>query len=103
VVLTPREASFSVTKKVLFKEAIGMISSEIVCPYPPGVPLLVPGERITKGVYDYLQFLKEMGNIINGQDDKSMQTIKVVSEPKNGYSDHSAERFENHKIINLER
>lgn len=103
VVLTPREASFSVTKKVLFKEAIGMISSEIVCPYPPGVPLLVPGERITKGVYDYLQFLKEMGNIINGQDDKSMQTIKVVSEPKNGYSDHTAELFENNKIINLER
>jgi len=82
VVLTPREASFSITKKVHFKESIGMISAEVVCPYPPGIPLLAPGERITKEVYDYLMFLKEMGTIINGQDDKNLNFIKVVHETK---------------------
>jgi len=82
VVLTPRDASFSLTKKVHFKEAIGMISAEVVCPYPPGIPLLAPGERITKEVYDYLVFLKDMGTIINGQDDKNLNFIKVVHETK---------------------
>ncbi len=82
VVLTPRDASFSITKKVHFKDAIGMISAEVICPYPPGIPLLAPGERITKEVYDYLLFLKDMGTIINGQDDKNLNFIKVVQEPK---------------------
>ncbi|MFH1074525.1 MAG: aminotransferase class I/II-fold pyridoxal phosphate-dependent enzyme [Candidatus Firestonebacteria bacterium] len=82
VVLTPREAAFSITRKVHFKEAIGMISAEVVCPYPPGIPLLTPGERITKEVYEYLMFLKDMGTIINGQDDKNLNFIKVVHETK---------------------
>ncbi len=59
-----------------------MISAEVICPYPPGIPLLAPGERITKEVYDYLLFLKDMGTIINGQDDKNLNFIKVVQEPK---------------------
>ncbi|MEI7905573.1 MAG: aminotransferase class I/II-fold pyridoxal phosphate-dependent enzyme [Candidatus Firestonebacteria bacterium] len=78
VVLSPRDASFSNTKKIQFKEAIGMVSAEIICPYPPGIPVLAPGEKITKEVYEYIMFLKNLGNVINGQDDKNLNTVKVV-------------------------
>lgn len=103
VVLTPREASFSVTKKVPFKDAIGLICAEIVSPYPPGIPLLVPGERITKEVYDYLHLLKELGNIINGQDDKKLQTIKVVCETRHEVNGLAQVAFDFNKIIELKR
>lgn len=103
VALSPREASFSITKKVPFKDAIGLISAEIVCPYPPGIPLLIPGERITKEVYNYLHLLKDMGNIINGQDDKSLQTIKVVCETRHETHDLTQNILEFDKIIELKR
>ena len=94
VVLTPREAAFSVTKKIPFKEAIGMVSAELICPYPPGIPVLAPGERITKEVYEYLMYLRDLGNMINGQDDKTLQTVKVVAEarPENGHGLFEADK-----------
>jgi lysine decarboxylase len=101
VVLTPREAAFSITKKVPFKDAIGLISAEVISPYPPGIPLLIPGERITKEVYDYLNLLKELGNIINGQDDKRLQTIKVVCETRHEINGFIQSTFEFDKIINF--
>lgn len=103
VALTPREATFAITKKVPFKDAIGMISAEIVCPYPPGIPLLIPGEKITREVYNYLHLLKDMGNIINGQDDKSLQTIKVVCETRHETHDLTQNIFEFDKVVELKR
>jgi lysine decarboxylase len=47
VVLTPREAFLSERRRVSMREAIGQVSAEQFCPYPPGVPLLAPGERVT--------------------------------------------------------
>ncbi|MEK6646523.1 MAG: aminotransferase class I/II-fold pyridoxal phosphate-dependent enzyme [Candidatus Firestonebacteria bacterium] len=78
IAMNPRDAAFSMTKKVPFKDAIGAVSAEVVSPYPPGIPILVPGERITREIYDYLYELNNVGARINGQDDKKMQTIKVV-------------------------
>lgn len=46
--LTPREAFFRPTKKVSKSECIGKISKELVIPYPPGIPILIPGETIQK-------------------------------------------------------
>lgn len=104
VALTPREAAFSITKKVSFKEAIGMISAEVICPYPPGIPLLIPGERVTKEVCDYLHFIKDLGNIISGQDDKRLQTIKVVCETRTEMNEYIANLFEpDNKIIEIKR
>ena len=48
VVLTPREAFLSGRRRVTMAEAVGEVSAEQFCPYPPGVPLLAPGERITE-------------------------------------------------------
>lgn len=53
--LTPREAYFAETKEVELKEAAGMVAAEMVAPYPPGIPVVYPGEVITKEILDYLE------------------------------------------------
>ena len=83
-VLTPRDAFFAPTLKVPFKEAVGRISAEIVSPYPPGIPIIVPGEKVTREMVDYLREMHAVGARINGQDDPTLRTIKVVDEVRYG-------------------
>jgi arginine/lysine/ornithine decarboxylase len=79
-VLTPRKAFFSITEKVPFYASIGRICAEIISPYPPGIPILAPGEIITEEIVEYLQLIYEHGAFINGPEDIRLQTIKVVRE-----------------------
>lgn len=81
VVLTPREAVFSETKKVSLQAAVGQISAEVFSPYPPGIPLLNPGERISGEVLRYLKALHSRGGRVQGQSDPELRTIKVVDNP----------------------
>ncbi|AFY58942.1 arginine/lysine/ornithine decarboxylase [Rivularia sp. PCC 7116] len=76
--LSPRQAFFSSTQTVPIKEAINRISAETVCPYPPGIPLLIPGEIITSAVAEYLLNVKAMGGFISNCADTSLCTLKVV-------------------------
>ncbi|CAN1209304.1 aminotransferase class V-fold PLP-dependent enzyme [Tumidithrix helvetica PCC 7403] len=76
--ITPRNAFFAQRDRLLFAAAIGRISTELVCPYPPGIPILCPGEEITVDVVAYLQRVKQAGGIINGCSDPSLETIQVV-------------------------
>ncbi|MEE3716438.1 aminotransferase class V-fold PLP-dependent enzyme [Tumidithrix elongata RA019] len=76
--ITPREAFFAQRDRLLFAAAIGRISTELVCPYPPGIPILCPGEEITVDVVAYLQRVKQAGGIMNGCSDLSLETIQVV-------------------------
>ncbi len=78
VVMTPREAVFSATKKVSLKAAVGQISAEVFSPYPPGIPLLNPGERISGEILHYLKELHHRGGRVQGQSDPELRTIKVV-------------------------
>ncbi|MFM6277918.1 MAG: arginine decarboxylase, partial [Dolichospermum sp.] len=50
----------------------------IICPYPPGIPVLMPGEIITKSALEYLQEMQNMGGFITGCADETLQTLKVV-------------------------
>ncbi|KAJ9561062.1 hypothetical protein OSB04_006222 [Centaurea solstitialis] len=59
--LSPRDAFFASKKKVSFEESIGRISGELICPYPPGIPLLIPGEVITEEAASYLVEVKKKG------------------------------------------
>ena len=78
--LSPRQAFFSCTETVPIKEAINRISAETVCPYPPGIPLLIPGEIITSTVVEHLLNVKAMGGFISNCADTSLRTLKVVEE-----------------------
>ena len=75
--LTPRDAFFAERESVSIAAAIDRISAEIVCPYPPGIPLLLPGEQITREAIDYLQQVIDAGGIVTGCD-VDRGTVQVV-------------------------
>jgi lysine decarboxylase len=64
--LTPREAFFAPHETVELDVSSGRLSSEIVTVYPPGIPILVPGEVVTGEVTDYLDSVSRMGGIVDG-------------------------------------
>ncbi len=76
--ISPRDAFFGNIGRVPFQQAVGQVCAEIVSPYPPGIPILVPGEEITQAAVDYLLLVHEAGGFINGPEDVRLQTIKVV-------------------------
>jgi lysine decarboxylase len=77
-VLSPRDALFGNTCMVPFDDSENMICAEIVTFYPPGIPLLCPGERISREIIDYCIRLQEAGLHISGPEDYTLKTIKVV-------------------------
>ena len=77
-VLSPRDALFGTTCMVPFDHSAGMVCAEIVTFYPPGIPILCPGEAITQDIIDYCQLLKKGGMHISGPEDCTLKTIKVV-------------------------
>lgn len=76
--LCPREAFFAATETLPMEQTSEYISAELVCPYPPGIPVLMPGEVITPAAIDYLQKILAMGGFISGCTDTSLRTLKVV-------------------------
>ncbi|GAA6615151.1 aminotransferase class I/II-fold pyridoxal phosphate-dependent enzyme [Scytonema sp. NUACC26] len=78
--LSPREAFFAATETLPLKETTERICAEIVCPYPPGIPVLMPGEIITTAALDYLQQIQRTGGFISGCTDSSLQKLKVVKD-----------------------
>jgi arginine decarboxylase len=59
-------------------EAVGRISAESIAGYPPGVPGLLPGERVTAEVIDYLRELTVAGARLHGASDPSFATVRVL-------------------------
>lgn len=78
IVLTPQEAFYSNKRSVPLESSLGEISSEFVMAYPPGIPILAPGERITKDVLDYIFYAKEKGSFLTGTQDLNIENINVV-------------------------
>lgn len=76
--MSPRQAFFAATETLPLKETCDRISAEIISPYPPGIPLLMPGEIITKSILDYLEHIQAMGGFINGFTDAESGNIQVV-------------------------
>lgn len=76
--ISMRAAYYSIKRKVKLKDAVGMISSEMASPYPPGIPILLPGEIITPEIIEGIYFYKNCGIHINGLSDKSVEYIDVV-------------------------
>ena len=76
--LTPREVYFGKCDRISIDKAIGRISAESLCPYPPGIPLVCIGEEITFEVVEMLQAILRSGGVINGASDDSLKTILVV-------------------------
>lgn len=80
VVTTPRGALYAEREKAVFDEAEGRISAEVVTFYPPGIPVLCPGERITREAIDYCRRRQRAGLFVSGPMDRSLTTIFVQKE-----------------------
>ncbi|HYJ75761.1 MAG TPA: ornithine decarboxylase, partial [Kineosporiaceae bacterium] len=78
-VMLPRDAFFGRTESVPADEAPGRIAAELATPYPPGVPVLVPGDLITKEAVEYLRSGVAAGMQLPDPADPSLDTIKVVA------------------------
>lgn len=78
--ISPREAFFANNKSLNFEDSIGYISAETICPYPPGIPILIPGETITAEALEYLKKVIHFGGIITGNSDSTLKTLKVIRE-----------------------
>ena len=76
--ISPREAFFAVRETLPIEQTRDRISTELVCPYPPGIPVLLPGEVITSEAIDYLQKVQAGGGFISGCADANLRTLEVV-------------------------
>ena len=78
VALPPREAFLGAAELVGVDDAVGRISCESIASYPPGVPALLPGERISAETVTYLRELADSGARLHGASDPTFQTINVL-------------------------
>ncbi|MDJ1185841.1 aminotransferase class I/II-fold pyridoxal phosphate-dependent enzyme [Roseofilum casamattae] len=76
--LSPRQAFFSSTETLPIEQTDERISAEMICPYPPGIPAIMPGEMINMSALDYLQQVLALGGTITGCSDPTLKTLKVV-------------------------
>ncbi|MGI3785099.1 MAG: aminotransferase class I/II-fold pyridoxal phosphate-dependent enzyme [Janthinobacterium lividum] len=79
IVLPPREAFFAPVATLDVQQAVGRVSAELVAPYPPGVPVLAPGERITVEAVAGLEAAARAGTRIAYAADPTMHTLRVVA------------------------
>lgn len=78
LVLSPQEAFYSERKSLTLDESVGQVCGEFVMCYPPGIPIMAPGERITREIVDYIQFAKERGCSLQGTEDPEVNHINVI-------------------------
>ena len=83
LVLSPQEAFYSERRSLTLDESVGQVCGEFVMCYPPGIPILAPGERITQGLVDYIQFAKERGCSLQGTEDPEVNHINVIKRKEN--------------------
>lgn len=78
VIVSPRDAFFARKKKVALMDSPGEISGESVMAYPPGIPIVTPGERITTQMVEHISFLKSQHGLITDTADPDVNTIQVL-------------------------
>jgi arginine decarboxylase len=76
--LSPRSVSFAAQETVPWAQAIDRMSAELICPYPPGIPVLYPGGIITAADLEYLRQIQAAGGHITGCTDPDLKTLRVV-------------------------
>ncbi|MCR5805784.1 MAG: aminotransferase class V-fold PLP-dependent enzyme [Oscillospiraceae bacterium] len=78
IVLSPKEAFYGQQERVPIMESAGRISCEFVMCYPPGIPLIAPGELLTPEILENIDFSKKRGCFMTGTEDMDIEYIKVI-------------------------
>jgi arginine decarboxylase len=80
LVMTPREAFLGAQEVVPAAQAVGRVAAESLATYPPGIPNVLPGERLTAGTLAYIARTLELGGSVRGASDRHLHTVRVVAE-----------------------
>ena len=80
LVMSPREAFLGPQEVVPIAEAAGRVAAESLAAYPPGIPNVLPGERMTAETLDYVLATLEHGGTLRGASDRRLETIRVAVE-----------------------
>lgn len=75
---TPRKAFYAKKRSLPLDEAAGQVCSEFVMCYPPGIPILAPGELITPEIIEYIRYAKEKGCQMTGTEDINIERLNVL-------------------------
>lgn len=78
MIVSPRDAFYNSKKSIKLEEAAGEIAGEMVMAYPPGIPVICLGEKITSDMIDYIKLLKEQRCQLQGTSDPKVDYIKVL-------------------------
>lgn len=78
LVIMPQQAFYSNKRALPIAESAGHVCCEFVMCYPPGIPILAPGELITPDIVDYISYAKEKGCLLTGPEDMSIEHINVL-------------------------
>ncbi|HEX3029524.1 MAG TPA: arginine decarboxylase, partial [Clostridia bacterium] len=78
MIVSPRDAFYSTKKTVSLDESVGEIAGEIVMAYPPGIPVICMGERVTKEIVDYIKVLKAEKCELQGAADPYVNYLRVL-------------------------
>ena len=78
VVISPQEAFYSRKKSVRLEDSVGCVCSEFIMCYPPGIPILAPGERVTEDIIRYIQYAKAKGCSMTGPEDPEINNINIL-------------------------
>lgn len=78
VAMAPQDAFYSEKEPLKIEESVGRICTEFVMCYPPGIPILAPGEEITAEIIDYIVYAKDKGCFMTGPEDMEIEYINVL-------------------------
>ena len=79
VVASPQEAFYAEKISLPLAKTQGRVCSEFVMCYPPGIPLLAPGERVTAKILEHIQYAKEKGCSMTGSEDPDLERLNVLA------------------------
>ncbi len=78
VAVSPQDAFYADKESLPIMDTVGRVCSEFVMCYPPGIPILAPGERITQEILDYIVYAKEKGCSMTGPEDADITRLNVL-------------------------
>ena len=81
-VMSPRDAFFAETEDIPATPAAGRVAAEHITPYPPGIPVLLPGERIGAAALEYLLDGVRPGMVTPDATDPSLSRSRMVARPR---------------------
>lgn len=78
VIMSPQDAFYWEKTALPLRESIGHVCGEFVMCYPPGIPILAPGELITEEIIEYINYAKEKGSLLTGSEDMDLNKLNVL-------------------------